>query len=67
MRGWIKMTDSDIEGIYKSQLPISHFAGLRAVYDAGYFDSANSNVDPGTGDPSMTATAPTTDETVTTP
>lgn len=61
------MTDTDIENIYKSAVPISHFAGLRAVYDAGYFDAANGNVDPGTGDPSLTASPPVTDEIILTP
>jgi hypothetical protein len=61
------MTDTDIENVYKSALPISHYAGLRAVYDAGYFDGTNSNVDPGNGDPSLTAAAPATPETVVTP
>lgn len=60
------MTDSEIDNIYKANLPISHFAALRGVYDAGYFDANNANVDPGTGDPSMTASAPTADETITT-
>lgn len=66
MKGWIKMTDQDLDNIYKSGLPTSYAAGLRAVYDAGYFDANNSNVDPGTGDPSLTATTPATDETITT-
>jgi hypothetical protein len=61
------MTDTDIENVYKSALPTSHYAGLRAVYDAGYFDGTNANVDPGSGDPSLTAPPPPVDETVTTP
>lgn len=64
--GITAMTDNDIENIYKSQINNSHAAGLRAVYDAGYFDGTNSNVDPGTGDPSLTAVAPATDEIITT-
>lgn len=60
------MTDTDIENIYKSQLGVSHYAGLRAVYDAGFFDGTNGNTDPGSGDPSLTATAPATVETITT-
>jgi len=60
------MTDMDMENLYKSQINLSHAAGLRAVYDAGYFDGTNGNVDPGTGDPSLTAVAPSTDETITT-
>lgn len=59
------MTDTDIENIYKSQINVSHMAGLRCVYDAGYFAAVNSNVDPGTGDPSMSQSAPSTDETIT--
>lgn len=62
-----KMTDTEIDNIYKSATPISHYAGLRAVYDAGYLDAANSNVDPGLGDPSMTAPPPATDEIIMTP
>lgn len=30
------MTDTDIENLYKSNVNISHYAGLRAVFDAGY-------------------------------
>lgn len=29
------MTDTEIENVYKSALPTSHYAGLRAVYDSG--------------------------------
>jgi hypothetical protein len=30
------MTDNDLENLYKTALPVSHYAGLRAVFDAGY-------------------------------
>jgi hypothetical protein len=30
------MTDSELDAIYKTTLGVSHFAGLRAVFDAGY-------------------------------
>lgn len=30
------MSDNDLENLYKSALPESHYAGLRAVFDAGY-------------------------------
>ncbi len=29
------MSDTELEALYKAALPQSHFAGLRAVYDAG--------------------------------
>jgi hypothetical protein len=61
------MTDTDIENVYKSALPTSHYAGLRAVYDAGYFNGVNGNVSPGTGDPSLTAVPPATPEIILTP
>lgn len=53
------MTDSDLDNIYKLALPVSHFAGLRAVYDAGYVQGAGENVATTGGDPSATAPAPT--------
>jgi hypothetical protein len=61
------VTNEDLEAIYKSSLPVSHFAGLRAVYDAGY--DAAASIDPGTssGDASMTQPAPSADVTVNTP
>lgn len=29
------MTNQDLENVYKVNLPTSHFAGLRGVFDAG--------------------------------
>lgn len=61
------MMDSDIEVIYKSNIALSHFAGLRAVYDAGYYDGLNGTVNlANTGDPSGSSPAPTTEPVITT-
>lgn len=30
------MTDDELERLYKSMIELSHFAGLRAVWDNGY-------------------------------
>jgi hypothetical protein len=60
------MTDSDIENVYKSNLGVSHYAGLRAVYDAGYADALGSLTPPST-DVSQAASAPQTDATIVTP
>ena len=61
------MTDDDLESIYKSALPVSHPAGLRAVYDAGY--DAGAGVNPAISDSDASATqAPTAaDVTITSP
>jgi hypothetical protein len=61
------MTDSDLETIYKSSLPVSHFAGLRAVYDAGYDAAASVNPAVSQGDASASQPAPAADVTITTP
>jgi len=61
------MTNEQLETIYKSSLAVSHFAGLRAVYDAGY--DASANIDPGVsdGDPSVTQPPPDADVSINTP
>lgn len=61
------MTDNDLETIYKSSLPESHFAGLRAVYDAGYDQAASIDPTVSAGDASATAPPPTADVSVKTP
>lgn len=61
------MTDNDLETIYKSSLMVSHFAGLRAVYDAGYDAAAGVNPVTSEGDASATQTAPAADVVVNTP
>lgn len=35
------MTDTDLDNLYKVNLPISHYAGLRGVFDAAYALGAN--------------------------
>jgi len=50
------MTDNDLETLYKSALPESHFAGLRAVFDAGYADGAGLSTQ--STDASLTAPVP---------
>ena len=55
------MTDNDLENIYKAAVGVSHYAGLRAVYDAGYYQGAGSNLATNAGDPSLSQVAPTTD------
>ena len=62
------MLESDIEIVYKSNLPTSHFAGLRAVYDAGYYDGLNGTTNlSNVSDASGSAPAPTAEPTITTP
>jgi hypothetical protein len=58
------MTDTDIENIYKANLGVSHYAGLRGVFDAGYAIGASITINPpGVGpitpDFSLTIAAPT--------
>lgn len=61
----IIMQDSEIETIYKSALPVSHYAGLRAVYDSGY--AAGGALNTATiSDVSLTQSAPLANPTVTT-
>lgn len=55
------MANSDLDNIYKTALPVSHYAGLRAVYDAGYLQGIGANLATSAGDPSQTADAPTVD------
>jgi hypothetical protein len=61
------MTDSDLEAIYKSSLPVSHFAGLRAVYDAGYDNAAGINPVVSAGDASATQDPPSANVSISTP
>ena len=60
------MTDNDLETLYKNAVAISHFAGLREVYDAGFQAGANQSVTPLTPDASLTQTPPSTDVTIST-
>jgi hypothetical protein len=60
------MTDTDIENLYKSQLGESHFAGLRAVFDAGFQLGAAQPVTPLTTDASLTQAAPAVEVPITT-
>lgn len=61
------MNDNDIQTVYQSALPVSHAAGLRAVYDAGWQQALNQSVTASTVDASLSQTVPTTDVTITTP
>lgn len=62
------MQDADLETIYKANIPVSHFAGLRGVYDAGFAAGASQQVNatPTAADASAAQVAPTTDPSVTT-
>lgn len=51
------MTDNDLENIYKLNVPESHYAALRAVWDSGYNYALSQSAS--TADPSNTATAAT--------
>lgn len=55
------MQNSDLDAIYKIGSQISHYAGLRACYNAGYDAHAGINVATSIGDPSQTQTPPTSD------
>lgn len=61
------MTDSDLDAVYKSGLPTSHFAGLRAVYDAGYDAAAGLNPVVSDADESTTEPPPSADVSISTP
>ena len=61
------MTNDDLEAIYKSSLAVSHFAGLRAVYDAGYDTGASINPVVSGGDASLIQPPPAADVSVNTP
>jgi hypothetical protein len=52
------MTDTDIDNVYKAQLGTSHYAALRAVFDAGFQAGAAQAVTAATQDASLTQTAP---------
>lgn len=61
------MTDSDIENVYKSNINVSHYAALRAVFDAGFDAGAGLSAQAtAAGDPSLTQAPPVVDPTVTT-
>lgn len=54
------MTDNDLEVLYKSSVALSHYAGLRAVWDAGYDTGANITVTSNTPDASSMISSNTT-------
>lgn len=51
------MTDTDLDNLYKMNLPESHFAGLRGIFDAGVAYGQNSG--PPTADISQVVPAAT--------
>lgn len=53
------MTNSQLEKIYQSAIALSHGAGLRAVYNAGYYAHAGVVPDSGTQDIAGAQTLPT--------
>ena len=53
------MTNPQLEAIYQSAIGISHDAGLRAVYNAGYYAHAGITPDAGTLEQSAIQSAPT--------
>jgi hypothetical protein len=61
------MTDNDIEVIYKSSLSVSHAAGLRAVYDAGWDAASSVNPAVSMGDASSMQPPPAADVAINTP
>lgn len=61
------MTDQDLDNIYKQNLPVSHGAGLRGVFDAGYFAALQATVNAQSTDASQTASVPAQDVAITTP
>lgn len=60
------MQDADMDLVYKADLPISHIAGLRSVFDAGYNEALNISVTTTTVDQSLVAQEPTVEVVVTT-
>lgn len=52
------MTDQEIDNIYKANLPVSHYAALRGVWDAGYNTALNINVTTTTPDQTTIQTNP---------
>lgn len=55
------MTDTDLDNIYKIGNVVSHYAGLRAIFDAGYAAAASLNLATSTVDQSLTAPPPVND------
>lgn len=55
------MLDSDLDAIFKVGNQESFYAGLRALYDAGYAAAAGTNLATSVGDPSQTTSPPTND------
>lgn len=53
------MTDNDLENLYKANVPVSHYAALRAVWDDGYNFALSINPAGQGQDPSQTASAAT--------
>lgn len=53
------MTNQDLEAIYTSAVGISHQAGLREVFNAGYYAHAGITPNANTPDAAATATPPT--------
>jgi len=51
------MNDNDLEMIYKQNVAVSHFAGLRGLFDAGYAMGQGSGAP--TQDQSLSANAAT--------
>ena len=52
------MSDNDLENIYKSAISESHYAGLRAVFDAGWEGALGVVASASTPDLSLSAAAP---------
>jgi hypothetical protein len=52
------MTDSDLDNIFKAGNNVSHAAGLRAVFDAGYDLGSSVSLSASAGDPSSTISNP---------
>jgi hypothetical protein len=53
------LTNQDLEAIYNAGIGISHQAGLREVFNAGYYSHAGITPGATTQDAVPTATAPT--------
>lgn len=55
------MDDATLDTIYKSAISVSHFAGLRTVYDAGYYEGAALTPTASSVDQSVVKSAPVAD------
>lgn len=61
------MTDQDIQNIYRTGETVSISAGLRAVFDAGYYEAIGQFApNAAVIDASVAAPSPTTDVVITT-